>query len=289
MTGYKVLDIFLCFILVQTAVALDLATNTEILDYHHTSVYIKEKRLSGQQSLPVVLLINSVGLPSVEAFDVPNYSLMELLARAGYDVWGFDFLNQGHSTVTARYPLTQAQALVQLDQVVRHIRHVTQQPTVALLGWSWGTIIAASYAIVHPKSVNHLVLYAAMHGSSLSPMQHSMLIQPNARLPETERVPWEIVQRQWNHMLSDDTRHKNAQTMAWIAAQYCSLQNAEDCTVTRLKTQTIDLMDSWTGKPKYSAQSITVPTLVIYGSGDFFLLILRCLMRSPARHIKNRW
>ncbi len=267
---YKLVLVVLFFLFSKNVFADSFFTQAKFFDYHDQHLYVKEKKKSGKNNLPVVLLLNSVSLPSAEAFDVPHYSLMETLANAGYDVWGFDFINQGRSTFSGKFPLTTENALQELDFVLQQIRKENHQKTVALLGWSWGTIIAAKYAISHPEEVNHLILYAAMYSSPMPELQQKMITKSVDAIQETQSIPWAMIQHHWNSMLSASERERNKISMQALSNAYCHIQTGTDCTVTRLKEQMLDLINSWTEKPKYNAQSITVPTLVIYGDGDFF-------------------
>lgn len=245
-------------------------TQVKFLDYHGQHIYVKEKKAAGEGDRPLVVLLNSVSLPSVEAFDVSGYSLMEQLASAGYDVWGFDFVNQGHSTFSEKTPLTIDHALEQLSVVLQHIQQESHQKKISLLGWSWGTMVAAKYAIAHPDKVQHLILYAAMYASPMPEPQQKMMIHSLDTMPLTQPIAWPMIQNHWNNMLSSLERERNKAAMEVVSNTYCHIQAGPDCRITRLREQMLDLFDSWTGKPKYNAQSITVPTLVIYGSGDFF-------------------
>lgn len=270
MRYYKKIFLVLFFLLCKNAFADSVFTQAKFLDYHGQDVYVKEKKRVGKNNLPVVVLLNSVSLPSVEAFDIPHYSLMEKLANAGYDVWGFDFINQGHSTFSETLPLTPENALKQLEFVLQEIRKESSQKTVTLLGWSWGTIIASQYAIVHPDEVNHLVLYAAMYSSPMPEPQQKMITGSRDSMPATQPVAWQMIQHHWDNMLSGTEKERNHKAMEDVSHAYCRIQNEAACTVTRLKEQMLALIDAWTGKPPYAAQNITVPTLVIYGDGDFF-------------------
>ncbi len=267
---YKLLLIIVLFLLSKNAFADNLVTQDKFLEYHGQHIYVKEKKIKDRQHLPIVILLNSVSLPSVEAFDVPNYSFMENLANAGYDVWGFDFINQGQSAFSYKYPLTTDNAVDQLHFVLQHIRKENPQENVALLGWSWGTIVASKYAIQHPEDVNHLILYAAMYSSPMPEPQQKMFIVPIDNIPATQPIDWQMIQHHWNAMLPEPEKKQNKKAMKAISQAYCNIQPDANCTVTRLKEQMRVLIKSWSGKPDFDAKKITTPTLIIYGSGDFF-------------------
>jgi pimeloyl-ACP methyl ester carboxylesterase len=140
----------------------------------------------------VALFVHGAGTPGEVAFDVPyqDYSWMEYLARAGFDVFAMDMTGYGRSTrptpmndpcnlardaqapfipglipvvCEASYPhrlTTIASDWNDIGAVVDHVlalRHVTR---VSLLAWSLGGPRAGGYAAAHPDKVRSLVLLA---------------------------------------------------------------------------------------------------------------------------------
>lgn len=140
----------------------------------------------------VVLFVHGAGTPSEVSFDVPyrDYSWMEYLARAGFDVFGMDNTGYGRSTRPAAMNdpcnLAREQQLAlapdgrsepcspsygsqmttiasdwnEIGAVVDHLlalRHVSQ---VSIAAWSLGGPRAGGYAAQHPEKVQSLVLLA---------------------------------------------------------------------------------------------------------------------------------
>jgi len=218
----------------------------------------------------MIILLNAVSLPSVDAFDIPQYSLMEKLADAGYDVWGIDFVNQGHAGKSTYYPLNADSAVDQLHAALTYIYKKNNNNKTDILGWSWGTLVAAKYAIAYPEEVRHLILSAAMYSSSMPEPQQSMTMQGFKNSPNSQAVPWEMIEHHWQQMLSPSAYQQNQKAITAVRQAYCQMEKETKCGVTRLKSQMQDLTNAWSGNPVYDANQIIAPTLLIYGSGDFF-------------------
>jgi len=140
----------------------------------------------------VVLFVHGAGTPAEVAFDVAyqDYSWMEYLARAGFDVFAMDMTGYGRSTrppamddpcnlstaqqaefVPSKIPhtcgatWTTAMTTMSSDwddigAVVDHLRAERHVDRVSLVGWSQGGPRAAGYAAQHPDKVARLVVLA---------------------------------------------------------------------------------------------------------------------------------
>jgi len=156
----------------------------------------------------VVLFIHGAGTPSEVAFDVPyqDYSWMEYLAQAGFDVFAMDTSGYGRSTRPAamndpcNLSAAQQQALApdgrteacspsygqqmttmasdwnDIGAVVDHLRALRGAPQVSMVSWSLGGPRAAGYAAQNPDKVGRLVLLAPAYGRDTSAI-------PPAQLP----------------------------------------------------------------------------------------------------------
>jgi pimeloyl-ACP methyl ester carboxylesterase len=161
-------------------------------------IYVREVVLAGtplRGEVPndrVVLFIHGAGTPAEVSFDVAyqDYSWMEFLARAGFDVFGMDTTGYGRSTRPApmndpcnlaraqqtafvpslmsapcepSYPhqlTTIASDWNDIDAVVNHIRALRHADKLNLIAWSLGGPRAGGYASQHPDKVRALVLLA---------------------------------------------------------------------------------------------------------------------------------
>jgi pimeloyl-ACP methyl ester carboxylesterase len=161
-----------------------------------TSIYVREVVRVGSAlrdgNSRVVLFIHGAGTPGEVSFDVSyrDYSWMEFLARAGFDVFAMDMTGYGRSTRPSamndpcNLSSEQQQELTlgghseacapsygqqmttiasdwnDIGAVVDHVlalRHVSQ---VSLVAWSLGGPRAGGYAAQHPDKVQKLVFLA---------------------------------------------------------------------------------------------------------------------------------
>jgi pimeloyl-ACP methyl ester carboxylesterase len=147
----------------------------------------------------VALFIHGAGTPAEVAFDVRyrDYSWMDFLARAGFDVFAMDMTGYGRSTrpepmnnpcnlskeQQAGFPLsllpspcgapgarpitTIASDWDDIEAVVNHIRALRHVDKLHLLGWSQGGPRAGGYAARHPEKVLKLVLLAPAYNRTM--------------------------------------------------------------------------------------------------------------------------
>jgi pimeloyl-ACP methyl ester carboxylesterase len=152
--------------------------------------------LGGGTGKGVVLFVHGAGTPAEVAFDVPyqDYSWMEHLARAGFDVFAMDMTGYGRSTrppamddpcnlsraqqaafVPAKLPqpcaatFTTAMTTMSSDwddigAVVDRLRADRRVDRVSLVGWSQGGPRTAGYAARNPNKVARLVVLAPAYG-----------------------------------------------------------------------------------------------------------------------------
>ncbi len=161
-------------------------------------IYVREVVLAGtpvRDAVPadrVILFIHGAGTPAEVSFDVSykDYSWMEFLARAGFDVFGMDTTGYGRSTRPApmndpcnlsreqqaafvpslitspcspSYPhqlTTIASDWNDIGAVVDHIRSLRHAEKLNLIAWSLGGPRAGGFASQHPDKVRSLVLLA---------------------------------------------------------------------------------------------------------------------------------
>jgi pimeloyl-ACP methyl ester carboxylesterase len=136
----------------------------------------------------VVLMVHGGFWPSTLAFDLRHrdYSWMDYLARAGFDVFCMDMTGYGFSsrpamddpanvkgedqqdlfgrTCEPSYPYVLATSDSEaddIDRVVDFIRALRGVDRISLLGWSGGGIRTGTYTDRHPEKVEKLVLFAS--------------------------------------------------------------------------------------------------------------------------------
>ena len=147
----------------------------------------------------VVLFVHGAGTPAEVAFDMPyrDYSWMNYLAQAGFDVFAMDTTGYGRSTrptamndpcnlsrdqqavfipallsepCAPSYPhmmTTIASDWNDIGAVVDYIRALRRVDRLSLVGWSLGGPRAGGYAAQHPEKVQRLVLLAPAYNRAL--------------------------------------------------------------------------------------------------------------------------
>ncbi|HEY4444055.1 MAG TPA: alpha/beta fold hydrolase, partial [Steroidobacteraceae bacterium] len=130
-------------------------------------IYLWEKYKAGTEgsfgrSGKIALLVHGGTWSGRPDFDlhIRDYSLMDLLATNGYDVWAIDIHGYGHSDKTDKDWSGVQSAAADIDAAVEYIAKLRAVSKVDLLGWSAGTQRAGLYAMQHPERVGKLILYA---------------------------------------------------------------------------------------------------------------------------------
>jgi pimeloyl-ACP methyl ester carboxylesterase len=109
-------------------------------------------------------------------------SVLKRMTGAGYTTVLFDFPNQGRAAELNRQVSTASLSVEQQVRVLAAVAdHVSPGQPVALLGGSWGALIAAAYASAHPTRVSRLVL-------------GSFQTRPNEKLREVARLGRALVE-----------------------------------------------------------------------------------------------
>jgi len=118
----------------------------------------------GEAPLPVVFLVHGSSNSSRSSYDltVPGkgeYSLMNVLARDGYDVWTMDHDGYGYSGSSGNNSDI-ASSVEDLKAAVPVVLQETGQQKLHFYGTSSGGIRAGAYAQAQPERVGRLILCA---------------------------------------------------------------------------------------------------------------------------------
>ncbi len=141
------------------------------------SLYMYRKRATaprpGEKQLPVLFLVHGSSISGRSSFDlsVPGageYSLMNVFARWGYDVWTMDHEGYGRSTVTAGNSDIKS-GVADLEAGSAVVARETGQAKFHLFGESSGALRAACFAMARPERVERLVLEAFVWTGQGSP------------------------------------------------------------------------------------------------------------------------
>jgi pimeloyl-ACP methyl ester carboxylesterase len=119
---------------------------------------------AGEPARPVVFLVHGSSNSARSSYDlsVPGkgeYSLMNVLARDGYDVWTMDHDGYGYSGSSGNNSDI-ASGVEDLKAAMPVVTKETGQSKVHFYGTSSGGIRAAAFAQAQPASVNRLMLSA---------------------------------------------------------------------------------------------------------------------------------
>jgi len=133
-------------------------------------LYIWEKYVETPKDKPIIVLCHGSATAGKESFDLqvpgkPTYSLMDVLAQNGFDVFAPDVRGFGRSTHPESH-MTTAEASQDLNAVVDHVLKLRDVKKVNLLGWSWGTQYGGMFVMSRPAKVERYVSYAQMHINS---------------------------------------------------------------------------------------------------------------------------
>ena len=150
----------------------------------------------GGPKLPVLFLVHGSSVSALPSFDltVPGageYSLMNVFARYGFDVWTLDFEGYGKSTVTSGNSDV-ASGVEDLKAAMPVLQRETGLTSYCFMGESSGAIRAAAFAAAEPARVDRLVLVGpAAHGmfpaALLAELQHEAMA-PLWTLPGFDRL-----------------------------------------------------------------------------------------------------
>lgn len=111
---------------------------------------------------PVVVLLPTASFSARAVWDLPlrDYSMMDAMARAGFDVFAVELGGYGLSSAPTDIPAGGCKSAVRdLGLVLDEIAKQRGSAPVFLVGLSWGSQVAASYSAQHPERLRGLVLY----------------------------------------------------------------------------------------------------------------------------------
>jgi pimeloyl-ACP methyl ester carboxylesterase len=137
------------------------------------SLYMFRKRLEGAKAGPVVFLVHGSSISSRNSFDltVPGhgeYSVMNVFARHGFDVWTMDHENYGRSSRTEGNSDI-ASGAADLHAGIELLVRETGRQKIHIVGESSGALRAGVYAMAHPDRIDRLVFSAFTYKGEGSP------------------------------------------------------------------------------------------------------------------------
>jgi pimeloyl-ACP methyl ester carboxylesterase len=221
---------------------------------------IWEKYADQPQGKPVVVLAHGSATAGRESFDLqvadhPSVSLMDVLARQGFDVFAPDMRGFGRSSLPETH-LTTEQAGADLAAVVDYVRDLRGVDQVHLLAWSWGTQYAGQLVMAQPHKVARYVSYAQMHADS-----HDLQLR-RSRLDAFRRTPYiRIADAGWKLRFYSLTPEAVSLPTVVEAFALAAAQGQP-------RSPTGPQVDLLTRMPLVDAAQIPLPVMMIHGQYD---------------------
>jgi len=223
-------------------------------------LYVWEKHLGNPAGKPVVVLAQGSATAGRESFDLqvpgkPSYSLMDVLAREGFDVFAPDIRGFGRSTRPDGHMTTQ-EASEDLNAIIDYVLKLRGRPQVHLLRWSWGTQYSGMCIMAHAEKVAKYVRYAQMHVNSPD------LAKRRPRLEAFRKTPYvSIPEAGWKPRFASMT--PAAVTESDVVETF-----AKAAVQVEAKTPTGPQLDMVTLMPMLNPRLMPVPMMLIHGEYD---------------------
>jgi pimeloyl-ACP methyl ester carboxylesterase len=245
-------------------------------------LFVRNKHLAGRESAPdkILIFVHGATYPAETAFDLPieGLSMMDLIARRGYDVYLVDVRGYGHSTRPAEMsqppeankPIVSTKvAAHDLGAAVDYILKKRKVSRINVMGWSWGTSIAGSYTAEHNDKVAKLVLYAPQW------IRNEAATPSATPLGAYRLVSKDSAKARWLKGVAED---KQADLIppgvfeAWASATWATDPEAAKHNPPMLRAPNGVMEDSantyGAGKALYDPGKIAVPTLLLHAEWD---------------------
>ena len=281
---------------------IDHVSNVPAIAGKHIDLFVREKAPLAIHNAPdgraakgkVALFVHGGYSPAKLAFDAEyrDYSWMEYLARAGYDVFAMDMTGYGQSgrpmmddpcNLEARYqdlviPRTLAARCepkykfelvssdtesADIDRVVDFIRKLRGVDKITLIGWSGGGIRTGTYTVRHPEKVEKLIIQASSNYDRRNP-DEPPLVMPRPGAPMTLQIRSVGIDQRWlGTQKCEGFVEPGAPEAIWALNTAMDPQAAQwGPGGLRAPTRTY-----W-GWNASAAKKITVPTLLMVGEQD---------------------
>lgn len=248
-------------------------------------IYVRNKRpadLASFQPERTVLFVHGATYPAHSTFDLSlnGLSWMAYIAARGYDVYLLDIRGYGKSTrpkEMAETPATNPPivrgdaALKDISAVVDFVLRRRNIPRLVLIGWSWGTILMATYASRNASKIARLVLYSPIWIG-----RTAALVQPGSGpLGAYRTITREQARTRWYAGVAE--ANKATLTPAgffdtWAEATWASDPEGARMTPPIIRAPNGVLQDGaeyWlAGKAYYDPAKITAPTLLVTAAWD---------------------
>jgi pimeloyl-ACP methyl ester carboxylesterase len=243
------------------AAAEELTGAEHWVEQNGVRIYVWEKYSGTPSGKRAVVLAHGSATAGRESFDLqvegkPTYSMMDFLAKEGFDVFALDTRGFGRSTHPEGHISTK-DAADDLAAVVDYVLKIRNLQKVDLLGWSWGTQYAGMYLMSEPQQkIGRYVSFSQMHPDSPDlarrrPRAELFRKNPYLSVPEAGWKP-----RFYSMTPSEVNDPDVVNAYAKAAAKI------------ELKSATGPQLDMVTIMPMVNPRLINVPVLIIHGQYD---------------------
>lgn len=210
---------------------------------------------------------------------VPGYSVLQALADAGFSAWAPDIRGYARSDRLAQPTAPYAglhEAMADIAATVRHAQHHDRAARVLLVGGSWGSITAATYAGAHPDQLLGLALMAPLYATR-NTMWLADLTEPGAphrlcaTLGATRGVRREDLLRRWDSEITqaDKSLRRDSAVIDALLADALQAEPAPLGDAFSVPNGTLcDLFEVFSGRPLADPALLTMPLLLVRGEHD---------------------
>lgn len=155
------------------------------------SIYVKEKRPAGIQPDGVVVLIHWVKTSHILwDFGTKDYNVMDYLAGRGLAVYAVDLRGYGKSDKPKGTTVRGEACAKDLKAVVDFMKKREGVDKVSIVGLSFGTVVAVSYAGMYPEDVERLVLLSFVY-KAVNPKSRPIVDKLiGMALSGVDYIPW---------------------------------------------------------------------------------------------------
>ena len=217
--------------------------------------------VAGQAPLPVLFLVHGSSMSAMPTFDltVPGageYSMFNVFAKLGYDVWAIDFEGYGRSSVTPGWSDIKS-GVADLAAMVPIVQRETGAQRYHMIGESSGALRCAAFAAEYPDRVGRMVFSAYTYTGKDSPTLTERakgleFYRANNRRPRPKEMLESIFTR-------DKAGTSDPRTAAALVAAELPFGNS---------VPTGTYLDMTSKLPIIEAKAIKAPVLVIRGQHD---------------------
>jgi pimeloyl-ACP methyl ester carboxylesterase len=258
----------------STAAAQSSATNNNHIrgKEHYVTrdglrIYLWEKYKEGQEATfsstgKVALLVHGGTWSGRSIYDlqIRDYSLMDFLAKNGYDVWAIDIHGYGHSDKTDKDWSDTHSSAADIESAVVYITKLRGVAKVDLFGASAGTQRVGVFAMEHPDQVAKLIIYAGFwKGTEDFRAMNAKRIENGGQPLPQYRIPTEQSVRS-DFVSGELAQHPQFEEDAVQELVKTVLENDK---------KSPNVFVEWVKLPILDPARITVPTMIIHGERDF--------------------